>query len=458
MSLRQRFAEGSDKLAVIQKSGNAARPDHSIHQGCVPMIRVRFLSLLSLAMLAGCSSTPSVPVVSEQDAQIFIAKVETPSFQPVPEQVVVWKQADNKKEACKLFMGSTPEQKYWEWAETKITWDGQCKDGYAYGIGREFLDTRMGLTSSLGTYAGGEKEPFYEATTNFDKGEVVVGDLKAKKVMAIKVQQSPLPFAMNTTIFNSAGKYDYAKLDALGGQGTSLIKSFRNGFVYRFNKATDPGVPLDFSMEVLKDGRQIGYRIERLKNGALYGVSLLGQQPERVGLPASLVNFYNAQYQEISQKLVESKPAYDQALVTVERYKRTICGKTDKIDFVDAEKYRLICSENGDLQPYKDNIAQVLSEQKARQAQQAVAASAEADRQVRIAQANAQSQNDSMNELTQSMNDFSRSMNSYSQGMMNTVQQNNYQMQQNNQGFQAQPQTYDTNCVHVANVINCKTR
>lgn len=422
------------------------------------MLRVRFLALLPIALLVGCSSAPTVPMVSEQDAEIFIAKIETPSFQSEAEHVIVWKQADNKKEPCKLFMGGTPDQKYWEWPETKITWDGQCKDGYAYGIGREFLDTRTGLTSSLGTYSGGEKEPFYEATTNFDKGEVVVGDLKAKKVMGIKVQQSPMPFSMHSTIINSAGQYDYAKLVTIGGPGTSFAKSFRNGFVYRFNKVTDPGLPLDFSMEVLKDGRQVGYRIERLKNGTLYGVSLQGPQPQQVGLPASLVNFYNAQYQEISQKLGETKPAYDQALVTIERYKRTICGKTDKVDFVDPEKYRLICSENGDLQPYKEKIAQVLSEQEARQAQQATAAAAEADRQVRMAQANAQAQDNSMRALTQSMNDFNRSMNSYSQGMMDTVQQNNNQLMQYNQGFQAQPQTYDTNCIHVANVINCKTR
>jgi hypothetical protein len=458
MSLGQRLAGGSDKLAVIQEPDIATAPAQFKHQGRVPMLRVSFLALLPIALLVGCSSAPTVPMVSEQEAQIFIAKIETPSFQPEPDHVIVWKQAENKKESCKLFMGSTPDRKFWEWPETKITWDGQCKDGYAYGLGREFLDTRDGLSSTLATYPGGEKEPLYEATTNFDKGEVVVGDLEARKVMAIKVQQSPLPFAMNSSFSNSDGHYDYVKGDVLGGSGTALIKSFRNGFTYKFFKVSDPTIPLDFSMEVLKDGQPSGYRILKFKNGALQAISLLGPQPQLVGLPASLVNFYNAQYQEILQKLGETKPAYDQALVTIERYKRTICGKTDKVDFVDQEKYRLICSENGDLQPYKDQIAQVLSEQKSRQAQQANAAAAEADRQVRMAQANAQAQNNSMRDLTQSMNDFSNSMNSYSQGMMNTVQQNNYQMQQNNQGFQAQPQTYDTNCVHVANVINCKTR
>lgn len=422
------------------------------------MIRVRFLALLPLALLGGCSSAPTVPMVSEQEAQIFIAKIETPSFQPNTNQVIAWKQAENKKEACKLFMSSTPDQKFWEWSETKIIWDGQCKDGYAFGLGREFLDTRNGLSSTLGTYPGGEKEPFYEASTNFDKGVLAIGDLKAKKGMMAQLQQSPMPFAMTSTIFNSAGNYDYAKGDTLGGPGTALVKSFRNGFTYKFYKVTDPTIPLDFSMEVLKDGQPSGYRILKFKNGTLQAISLLGPQPQLVGLPASLVNFYNAQYQDITQKLGEAKPAYDQALVTIERYKRTICGNADKVDFVDPEKYRLICDENGDLQPYKEKIAQVLSEQKERQVQQATAAATEADRQVRLAQANAEAQNNSMRALTQSVNDFSRSMNSYSQGMMDTVQQNNNQMLQNNQGFQAQPQTYDTNCVHVANVINCKTR
>jgi hypothetical protein len=458
MSLGQRLAVGSDKLAVIQEPDIATAPAQFKHQGRVPMLRVSFLALLPIALLVGCSSAPTVPMVSEQDAQSLIAQIQAPGATPKDNRVVVWKQAENKKEACKLWMSDTPDHKFWELPDTKMTWDGQCKDGYAYGLGREFLDGRGGLTSTLGTYQGGEKEPFYEATTNFDKGELAVGDLKTKKVMAIQVQQSPLPFAMSSSIINSDGHYDYVKGETLGGPGTALIKSFRNGFTYKFFKVSDPSIPLDFSMEVFKDGQLVGYRILKFKNGTLQAISLLGPQPQFVGLPASLVNFYSAQYQEILQKVGETKSAYDQALVTIERYKRTICGKTDKVDFVDPEKYRLICSEDGDLQPYKEKIAQVLSEQKSRQAQQANAAAADADRQVRMAQANAQAQNNSMRDLTQSVNDFSNSMNSYSQGMMNTVQQNNYQMQQNNQGFQAQPQTYDTNCVHVANVINCKTR
>jgi hypothetical protein len=45
---------------------------------------------------------------------------------------VIWIQPKNKSEECRLFFGRDPK-------ELDVFWDGGCKDGYAYGLGREFL-------------------------------------------------------------------------------------------------------------------------------------------------------------------------------------------------------------------------------------------------------------------------------------------------------------------------------
>lgn len=419
----------------------------------VLMLRVKFSLLLpSILLAAGCSS---VPQVSDQDATAYLRQIQAPSYQFKPQEITQWVQAMNKKEPCKLFMGSNAQQgKWWDSPDAKVYWDGQCKNGHAYGLGREFVDDSKGLAATIGSYPGGEVEPLYEQAAFFDKGMYAYGDLKASKALAIGVQDNAMGFQMVSVLTNRVGDVQYARQEALGSNSVGYAKVFSNGYIFKLTEIKDLSNPLAMTMIVIKDGKETGYRVEKYKNGAVQGVSHQGSQPQVVQLPVSIANFYQAQVAEILQKLGESQEAYRQSLVTVARYKRQICENRVKPGFVPEDKYFQICSEEGDLQPYQSKIAGV--SQRMREQQQA-----DADRQAQMAQANAQlqaSQAIQNQQFVNSLNQFSANMNAINQSTLNTVNQNNqYLMQQQGNGFQQQ-QSYQTRCIKTGIVTNCSTQ
>lgn len=405
----------------------------------------------AMLVIAGCSS---VQQVGESEAAQYLQQVQSPSSQYKPQAITQWVQAMNKKSPCKIFMGSNAQRgKWWDSPGAKIYWDGECDaNGYALGLGREFVEDSNGLVATIGTYSGGEVEPTYEQATAFDKGMYAFGDLKANKTMTIGVQDSAMGFQMTSILTNQVGDVQYARYEALGAKGVSYVKSFGNGYVFKMTEVRDVGNPLAYTFIMLRHDQETGYRIEKLKNGATQGVSFMNGQPQVVKLTPSIVNFYQAQAGEILQKLAETQDAYRQSMVTVSRYKRQICDKRQDVGFVPQDKYFQICSPDGDLEPFKAKIANVA--QQVRDQQQA-----EAERQVRVAQANAQMQAAQVQQLTNSLNQFSANMNSITQSTLNTVNQNNqYLMQQPGNGFQPQRETYDTRCIKAGIVINCTTQ
>ena len=416
------------------------------------MLRFKIALVLPAFLLAaGCSS---VPRVSEDDASQYLRQVQAPSYQFRPQEITQWVQAMNKKESCKLFMGSNAQQgKWWDSPDSKVYWDGQCKNGYAYGLGREFVDDSKGLAATIGTYPGGEVKPTYEQAAFFDKGMYAYGDLEASKALTIGVQDNAMGFQMVSVLTNRVGDVQYARQEALGSNSVAYVKAFGNGYIFKLTEIKDPTNPLALTMIVIKDGKETGYRIEKYKNGAVQGVSHQAGQPQVVQLTPSIFSFYQAQVGEILQKLGESQEAYRQSLVTVSRYKRQICDNRVKPGFVSEEKYFQICADEGDLQPFQAKIAGVSQRMIEQQR-------ADADRQAQMAQANAQLQAAQAIENQQfvnGLNQFSANMNAINQSTLNTVNQNNQYLMQQGNSFQ-QKDSYQTRCIKTGIVVNCNTR
>lgn len=419
------------------------------------MLRFKItLAMPAVLLVAGCSS---VPQVTDNEAFQYLRQVQAPSYEYKPQEITQWVQAMNKKEPCKIFMGSNAQQgKWWDSPDAKVYWDGKCgADGYAVGLGREFVDDSKGLAATIGTYPGGQAEPKYEQAAFFDKGMYAFGDLKASRALTFGVQDTAMGFQMVSVLTNRAGDSQYARQEALGTIAVSYVKSFGNGYVFKMTEVRDLANPLAFTMIMLRNDRETGYRIEKFKNGTAQGVSFMNGQPQVVQLTPSIVNFYQEQAAEILQKLTEAQDAYRQSMVTVSRYKRQICESREKIGFIAKDRYYQICADEGDLEPYQGKIAALT--ERLRQQQQA-----ESDRQVAMTQANAQlqaSQAIQGQQFINSLNEFSASMNSFTQSTLGTVNQNNQMlMQQSGGSFQAQPETYQTRCIKSGIVVNCTTR
>lgn len=71
----------------------------------------------------------------------------------------------NKKEECKVYVSINPNDDKTKKADYSLYWDGECKDGFAYGLGREIENTMLSNLQQIGYYDKGKATDY---CTGFD--------------------------------------------------------------------------------------------------------------------------------------------------------------------------------------------------------------------------------------------------------------------------------------------------
>lgn len=128
------------------------------------IFKYSLVGVLGAFIFSGC--TGSIVQIDDTEAFSYIKKYEA-EYQQIKsnsqntEMPVKWIQATNKKEPCKLFIGYNPNDDRTLKDGYKIFWDGECKNGYAYGLGREFEKGFLTNLEAIALYSGGEKKPEY---------------------------------------------------------------------------------------------------------------------------------------------------------------------------------------------------------------------------------------------------------------------------------------------------------
>lgn len=169
------------------------------------------LAFLPLLM-SGCAAVGSgqFPAVSERDTQALIESIshttaeQTQAFEADaayrlenPDYAYIeWVQPENKSEPCKIRMGQKKDKDTIWWREPAsqgtLYWDGDCRDGYAYGIGRNFVTMPDGsLRSTLVTYPGGNQPPQTHLDVNYTNDTIiwVSSDHEKQALLALSFQQ-----------------------------------------------------------------------------------------------------------------------------------------------------------------------------------------------------------------------------------------------------------------------------
>jgi hypothetical protein len=109
-------------------------------------------------------------LLEEAENQIFQIK-NSPSNTKVE-----WVQPVNKKEPCKVYVSFSGENPTLD-PSYKLYWDGECKDGFAYGLGREIIRSDSKKFWQLGFYEKGEPQKYcvakYESTNKYWAGDCI---------------------------------------------------------------------------------------------------------------------------------------------------------------------------------------------------------------------------------------------------------------------------------------------
>ncbi len=411
------------------------------------------LLVATMYLFNGCVGQPSIPKVEEAEVGTYEKNYMT-EYEKIKKQyenytpTFRWVQPKNKKEECKVYVSIDPTDDKTIKSYYSLYWDGECKDGYAYGLGREIENTMLSNIQQLGFYSKGiaqdycsmfdplngynidgecsygDKPNHYVKTMVDEKG----GDLKISYEFGVEMSKDAPMMVMRTYPFYDIVEY---------------FKSYPNFSYVIVDLTTNEfdNRKYEFNIEDHKTGKYNGYGFATMKQGFTNaGEMSNGTLVRRVQLPQSYFNNANTIFSEIKKEANIALEAQKKALIIKEKYKNKICKDSVKVDFMDNKEYKAICKEDEKIAQLKTKIdaklaqieqqkqakRQQQNEQRLIQAREAEAIAAQR-RAAAAEQANNQAAWDSVNRSIQNMN-------------------NNIQMQQLNNNlmmYNYMPKRYD---------------
>lgn len=387
-------------------------------------MRIHFLLIVASAvMLGGCSTMHSV---SDQEVDEFFSNYEA-SFNPSKfnkEKFKLWIQPDNKNEPCNILV----------WSETnsidpnidKLYWDGDCKDGYAHGLGREFVETKDSkLYSELNEYTGGISLPKRYASSNFDAHVYMFGDPLVGNGLEILAPEEDGAFDLitrNRYVDDSGTLYlkeTYLSNNIQWLQMTS--GELEDGYVLLSEKRPDGKYIQKFF--TLKDGNPVGYMHIR-EPERQYNTALVDGEWIEAKLPGS----YFSRMQDIRYDIILTTAKAEKYIaesdIALDRYRLRVCYDEINQNFIDPEIYGQICNDNGDLS-ILDDKAEALVERKRVYEQGQREQLSNAKQQAAL---NAERQSRLMNQVLDTLNTVGNSMQRASQNAL--YQSQSYQLRQ----------------------------
>jgi len=338
----------------------------------VNKIRTTTILLVVLALAVCVTNAQGASKVSSRKAKSFIKQLEKEhqvAYQQVKKQFAersyIWVQAENKDVECKLLFGGNES----EALKSKFYWDGECKDGYASGLGREFLDSTSGLSSWLGEYGGPGKRPLYYYTHFYDAKVTIVGFDNSAEVNPLgsngSVYQfsdniSNLNFSVRQNYFDPETGYIFGQTSNSASDIVNRAKVFSNGKGFMIKTFLDPNEPTSrWAYFIDEKGAPFGYGIAVGRNGQVVHSEYKNGIRSTVELPRELVEHFNSLEREINAKLNLARSNYQRGELALEVYTRRTCSGELNVDFMDNFLYGQICLEHGDFTPYIDKIEEL---------------------------------------------------------------------------------------------------
>lgn len=264
-------------------------------------------------------------------------------------------QPKNKKETCKIAVPDGEDDPTKD-SSYKIFWDGECKDGYAFGLGREIEKANMKDAWQIGIYVRGIATGYlvgkdllhghlYEGEGNYyssrhavlrsveeSNGEISVGYIIGKSDSPFEPQLAVLtsPFWNNTVQYHK--KYPNFE------------------YLYRDLRNNDQ-IPIDFSFFLLNEkGEKHGWGFEKSKNGPLVKGEYVNDQRKQLELPQEYMQKADAIIKEIDEAKNKALDAQRNALLVKKQYLKKICRDSVKVTFMDNSEYKEICEEKDELE------------------------------------------------------------------------------------------------------------
>ena len=349
--------------------------------------KIGLLMVCSVMLAAsGCASTLSQIDAVEADKYINKYMQEESKLMKANSPAIrykAWVQAKNKKIKCKVYFqfSNKKETLVLKNKQFKVYWDGECKGGYAYGLGREFVTwpTQIGYshrTESLANYKIIAKKPEYFVNTYYSKDLTERDDGTLTSI--ITEEGSEEYYARKTIVSDSRNINIETQAGYFGNKNKPQLFSYSSPFeddviFYKKYKKFSFVVTLssmnefswaDFSGGTIDDsGNQNGYFSFIDKNNRLGYLEVQdGRFVRYVKAPQKVYNRYTAIKNEIEEAVNRANRFKERSLQFKKQYTNKICKNNITVNFIHNDKYKNICSEelSAELQhQYDSKLSQI---------------------------------------------------------------------------------------------------
>lgn len=324
------------------------------------------ISALSM-IFSGCVGQPSIQKINDAEAFKY-EKTYMAEYEKIKNKFtnfkspIKWIQAANKKEKCKMFVGYNPNNDRTVKDGYKIYWDGKCKNGYAYGLGREFEKGLLTNLEAIAIYSGEEKEPEYYIQKDKLNNISMEGNINNGNFVKTTIEDNNMKFNIWYQYGHHAHKPGeigmFINSSPFSDQIT-YIKAYPNfGYVIGDHTNNDlANINYVYNMVDGKTKQINGFTFEVAKNNHRYaGEKINGQAQRRVQLPQSYVNHFVNILNQVKNAGQVSINEQRKAQMVKTQYKNNICKDSIKVNFINNNEYKAICNEDKIIANLKEKI------------------------------------------------------------------------------------------------------
>ncbi|WP_110254912.1 hypothetical protein [Undibacterium pigrum] len=384
-----------------------------------------------VALSTGCATSvqngPKVRTLSIAEASAYERTLQaraTPSHM-LPDRKYV--QPVNKREPCKL--PTTVDQL--ERSNFRAFWDGQCKNGFAFGLGRDIAISDTHHQEEITIYSA-DGDNFRGPSVAYDfvnnmihyvtRGEQYPAATWFRE--AISSDGENFQIVQSFGVTDEAGNNLYTEYSPLSPTRFFLNDSQNVVFKFTDNSAM-PVVNAsvaNFAAEILDPTTKTsgGVAIIRYGTGEVRHVKLGGPSPEMVALPTEYFNHLSGKLKAVQVALAAGQIKLERAKQIEREYLHMACNGKHTIEGLDKATVTKICDWRNKFKPaYDKSLAKYTSEM------EQLRKRAEVAEQQRLAQQqiNVQQRQLQQQQSQQELQSFSNTLVQFGQQMQNAGQQ-----------------------------------
>ena len=335
-------------------------------------IRSTFALLIFFILISGCSSTPKLPLINDEEAfryeKEYLAEFEQLKSDFSDQSEIKWVQPENKKSPCKVYVGVSKEDDRTLDDNYKIYWDGGCKSGYANGLGREFERATVLNMEALAIYKGKEEEPEYFIQTYQLDNKTQEGDISNGYFVETTINEDNFNFDINYQYgFFGTSEMPYRLITSVSPFNDNSVhyKQYINFSYVLYDMSYNEFDKRKYTFEMIYKKNSNGFGFTTPKIGAVAsGEMSNGTFVRRVQLPKSYFDKVAQIRNEIKDAVIKAVNAQKYALKVKKQYMNRICKESYTVDFMDSSEYKNICNDSSDIKMKMDEKLVKINTQK----------------------------------------------------------------------------------------------